>query len=434
MSADPSDIQAQLEALNRRRQLAEALAQQSGQPQQQQVVNGRVMDQGFAPALRGITSLIAQGQANRAADKSTQLQQQQQSGITSAIGDYQNAPPEGKAVALQRLQRLSNTPSTLAQSIIQQATAPKSPTILKEGETAYQPNGSGGYSPIPGMSAPPKAKSLQKTDSGLNFNPDSGKYSDSSGKELSTDEVSSRETELAANKTAATEAARNKAKLSALPKGSIDAQVESYMQTGSVPSGIARSPAMSSLFWQGVSDRAVKDGNSLAAQTAQTRMRASLKPAMEQTQKQLAANQGFLSTLDKNIASADEFAQRVGGDGSPAMNAIFNKWKRGVTGDPDVAAMDFWNNSITGEAAKIASGGVGSVAASSDSAIAHQREAMNSAQTYKAWRAAADAMLKEGHNRIGSIQDVNASLQQQSGSSAAPSPAAPSAVHWNDLK
>lgn len=155
MSADPSDIQAQLEALNRRRQLAEALAQQSGQPQQQQVVNGRVMDQGFAPALRGITSLIAQGQANRAADKSTQLQQQQQSGITSAIGDYQNAPPEGKAVALQRLQRLSNTPSTLAQSIIQQATAPKSPTILKEGETAFDPVT---REPIPGLSVPKTPK------------------------------------------------------------------------------------------------------------------------------------------------------------------------------------------------------------------------------------------------------------------------------------
>jgi len=74
MSVDINIMQAQLDAANRRRQMMQAMAQQLGQPEQQQVVNGRVMDQGFAPAIRAISSLIAQGRAGAADRQATDLQ------------------------------------------------------------------------------------------------------------------------------------------------------------------------------------------------------------------------------------------------------------------------------------------------------------------------------------------------------------------------
>ena len=199
MSADGQDIQFQLDALNRRRQLAEQLAQQSGQPQQQQVVGGRIMDQGLAPAIRGITSLLAQGRATRAGNDAQQLQQQQSSGISSAISDYQNAPAEGKAAALQRLQRMSNTPASLAQSIIQQATAPKSPTILKKGEVAFD---NATHQPIPGMSVPEEPKPMQHTAEGLIF--DGKNYRDPDGNVLNAKQVQDWRIKMAGDRSKAT--------------------------------------------------------------------------------------------------------------------------------------------------------------------------------------------------------------------------------------
>jgi len=276
----------------------------------------------------------------------------------------------------------------------------------------------------------------QKTPSGLSFNPMTDQTRDSTGRVLSTDEITAHEAKYAAQRAQAVASAQNKAKLDQFPPGSMDYNVEWSLQNGGkTPPGLSRNPVAQVAFGQAMKARAAIDGNPLAMQIAESRSREAIKPALDQTQKQLASNQGFLGTLDKNIASADQFAQRVGGDGSPAMNEIFNKWKRKVTGDPDVAAFDFWNNSITGEAAKIASGGVGSVSASSDAAIQHQRDVMNSAQNYKQWRAAANAMLEEGHNRIGQLTKTRDDLVQQSGSTSKSTQAVtPQAIHWDQLK
>lgn len=82
MSADPNSIQAQLDALQRRRDLAQSLSEQGMQPQQNQVVNGRIMDQGFAPLIRGITSILATGRANSMGDQIAKLTQQKNQAVT----------------------------------------------------------------------------------------------------------------------------------------------------------------------------------------------------------------------------------------------------------------------------------------------------------------------------------------------------------------
>lgn len=74
MSTDVSSMQAQLDALNRRRQMMAQMAQQLGTPEQQQVVGGRVMDQGFSPIIRQIAGLLAQGRGNAADRQMTDTQ------------------------------------------------------------------------------------------------------------------------------------------------------------------------------------------------------------------------------------------------------------------------------------------------------------------------------------------------------------------------
>lgn len=272
------------------------------------------------------------------------------------------------------------------------------------------------------------APNLQHTDSGLNYNPATGEYTDSEGRKLSSEEVLRREIRMTGERAGATTRATDAAKVGALPAGSIEAMVEQYMQDGKVPTGATRNPVISMKFWGAVSDRAAKDGKPLAVQIAETRRRAALAPALSQTQKQLAANNNFLETLHKNIDAADEYAKRVGGDDPQFLNNVFNKWKRGVTGDPDVAQFDVFNNAIIGESAKISSGGVGSVSASSDTQMEKNAKLLNSAQTYKQWRAAVDAMNAEGANRINSIKGEMDNLTAQSANTGpTPAPANPAA-------
>lgn len=277
--------------------------------------------------------------------------------------------------------------------------------------------------PVYTAPAAPEKTNLQRTDSGLTFNPTDGTYRDSTGKALTTAQVASREASLAAQRSYATTTASNRAKLDGLPKDGMDYWVEwSLQHGGSAPPG-SRSPQFLASFGLAMKQRAQQDGNPMAAQIADSRIRQSLTPAITQTEKQIAANGGFLKTLESNIASADSLAQRVGGNTSPAINTIFNKWKRGVKGDPDVRAFDVWNNAIQGEAAKIASGGVGSVSASSDSQISKQVKLMQTADNYAAWRAAADAMIQEGNNRMGSLNDQIQVFRTQSiGGTPTPTP------------
>lgn len=268
-------------------------------------------------------------------------------------------------------------------------------------------------------------KSLQHTESGLIFDPGSGTYKDASGQSFTSDQVAAREVTQAARRAAATSAATNAAKLAALPKGSMDYWVEWSLQNGGAAPPGSRSPQFLAEFGLAMKARALADGNPMAAQVANAKISKSLGPAISQTEKQIAANGSYLNTLERNIASADQLAQSVGGNNSPAMNKIFNMWKRGVTGDPQVKALDFWNNSIQGEAAKIASGGVGSVSATSDTQIEKQMHIMQTSDNYAAWRAAADAAIEEGHNRMNSLNGQIEVFRSQSQNSNGPPPVVP---------
>lgn len=411
----PEEANAQLQALASRRAIANAMLQQSTN-EPSTWGRDRFRHSPWEALANLATTYVNKGNLERADQNVASFQKQRQAEIAQALSQYEGAQgdpavgPQGRMLAQQTLANTAMGPEQIAQAKITAALTPEKLTEVSPGASLYsqrtgktvftnpKPEGGGG---------------LQKTDSGLVFDPVKGQYRDSTGKILTSDEVSKREREVAAAKATDVSNARS----GPVNAGATNAQVEHYLQTGQAPA--LRGPVAQNRFWQAVNDRAIATGNTLASQEAQTRFRASLKPAFEQTQKQIAANSGFLETLHKNIANADSLAKRVGGDNSPAMNELFNKWKRKVTGDPDVAAFDFWNNSIQGEAAKIASGGVGSVSSSSDSQIQHQRENMNSAQNYASWRAAADAMLQEGGNRMdslhGTLNDIQQSSQTSSG-------------------
>lgn len=204
MSADPSDIQSQLDALSRRRQLAEAMQQQYSQPQQQQVVGGRIMDQGAAPLMQGLASVVAGIRANKMGTQMQGLQKQQQDGARSALDEYQNAPPEQKQAALQKLQLASGSPMSLAQQVIARAMTPKNPIIMKKEEKAYDPIT---HQPIVGMEGPPaEPKPMQHTADDLIF--DGKNYRDPDGNIFNSKQVQDWRTKMAGDRAKATTASK----------------------------------------------------------------------------------------------------------------------------------------------------------------------------------------------------------------------------------
>lgn len=310
------------------------------------------------------------------------------------------------------------------------ATSPDMESLaLKLAQLKQQQAGLNTRSALTTLSKPTSVGAKLQGKDGLNYDPSTGKYTDSTGRVLTSEEVQKWGISKAVASAAGTEAARNKAKMDALPAGSVDAMVEDYLQNNRVPSGARTNPAMTAKFWQAVEDRAIKDGNSLSAQMAATKARASVGPALTQTTKQLAANRSFADVMHKNIADADGLEKQMGGFDSPLMNRAYQAWKKGVTGDPEVAPivakLDFWNNAIQGEAAKIASGGVGSVVAGSDTQIAKQVKLLNTAQSYAVWKEVASAMQKESQNRVSSLTDEISNLSNMSQTAQPAAAAAP---------
>lgn len=237
MSADPNDTQAQLDALNLKRQRLASIAEQLGQGQPQQVVGGRVMDQGFAPAIQAIASVIA-GTRGQAADaQAMNLQRQatqqkeakQQQALQALLGGQapQQPAPEAPADvpqmsqaprkpslvdALMGPQKMStlgapsapsaaspdpqaNYRATMAAAanpalagvnpaVIQAALANAKPGAdfsLPAGETRYDASGK------PIVSAAPKEQQFEHTADGLLFK--AGKFYDPDGKPMTAAQV-----------------------------------------------------------------------------------------------------------------------------------------------------------------------------------------------------------------------------------------------------
>jgi hypothetical protein len=99
MSIDPNDLQAQLNQLEQRRQMAQAMAQQNFAPAQQQVVNGRLMDTGIAPLVRGLAGVLNTFKDKKLSQQELNLQQQQ----NAAIKQQKQAAQDKADAALQSL-------------------------------------------------------------------------------------------------------------------------------------------------------------------------------------------------------------------------------------------------------------------------------------------------------------------------------------------
>jgi hypothetical protein len=248
MSADPNDIQAQLDALNVKRQRLAAVAQQLGQGQQQQVVNGRIMPQGFAPLVQAIGSIVAakRGQSadldavslNRQLTQAKTLKQQQ--ALTALLGgppqDQQppqalasgmsqdpakpsivdaimgpskmstmGAPPNAPAADPQANYRATLTAASnpalagINPAVIQAAIANAKPPAdyeLSPGQTRFS-----GGSNTPVASIAPKAPGYEHTADGLLFK--DGKYLDPDGNPMTAAQVRQWKIDLAGDRSKA---------------------------------------------------------------------------------------------------------------------------------------------------------------------------------------------------------------------------------------
>jgi hypothetical protein len=186
------------------------------------------------------------------------------------------------------------------------------------------------------------------------------------------------------------------------PQG-LDYMVQTYKQTGQVPVGLARSPAVAGRFWDAVAkDPEVSaDPNSPRAIIANKLANQSNGQALAQTQKQLSATTAYVGTMDKNISKARELAAQLDFSDPTLVNKALMAWNKG-TSDPTTAKYNVFFDAIANEYAKIKSGSLGNTAVS-DSARTEARTVLTPLISQVGVNAAFDAVQQEAKNRTDSL-------------------------------
>lgn len=119
----------------------------------------------------------------------------------------------------------------------------------------------------------------------------------------------------------------------------------------------------------------------------------------------------FAYNFDRNLNNALALSEKVDRTGVP----VFNRWllagRKEVAGDPDVAAFNAAVLTVTNEYAKIAGGST----AGSDSSRHEAAQMINTAMTSKQFRAVADTLKQDTHNREKGYDDQIAVVKKSLG-------------------
>ena len=188
----------------------------------------------------------------------------------------------------------------------------------------------------------------------------------------------------------------------AVSPDAMQAMLDSYHTTGTVPPGLARSPAMAGKFWDAEAQYQQQTGNTAAATQAN---KASLKAntdALAQTQKQLSATTSYFDTMDKNIDKARALANTIDFSDAGALNKAYAAWLKG-TSDPTYAKYNLFFDAVTNEYAKIKSGSLGN-APVSDAARHEAANVLIPTLGKEGVNAVFDAIKDEGNNRLDSLK------------------------------
>lgn len=397
MSADPNVMQAQLDALSRRRAMAEQMAQQLSEPQQQQVVNGRVMDQGFAPAIRGIASLLSQGRAASADRQATQLQSQ--------LGQARQAQADK---ALQAL--LAGPPEQPQEMTITALPPTMKPDPFLNGLSRANTALRGGV-PSPIVEAylkqnsvenkPDAPKPLQHTAEGLMF--DGSHYLDPDGKIMSSKDVQTWRTKMAGDRATAVASAKPTNSSALLPPETIELEAQNYLKTGKLPP-LYRDNDTKRVIMNRAAQIAKENGNDAAAAVIDRQSFAANKGALSKVTAQKNMVGSFEKTFQKNLDLAMNLSGKVDRTGSPLINKAIQHWRTGISGDPETKGFINALTTAKDEYAKILSGATGA-AGITDAARAESDKLFSTVDSPETLAYVAEVAKQEAHNRMTSFDE-----------------------------
>lgn len=128
----------------------------------------------------------------------------------------------------------------------------------------------------------------------------------------------------------------------------------------------------------------------------------------------------FSRTATDSLTRALELSAKIDRSGTPVANRWMLAGRKGVLGDPDVAAFDYHLRLGINEVAKITSSATGGGGVVSDTARREIEETLNRAMTHKQIQAVIEGAQYEMDSRLRHIKDEKATLRREMVGSGAP--------------
>lgn len=212
-----------------------------------------------------------------------------------------------------------------------------------------------------------------------------------------------------------------------LQGGGLDLAAQTYLQTGTMPSGLSRVPGASLKIVERAAQLAAENGDTAKTAVLNRQAVAAGKAALSKLTTQKALVGAFEKTAMKNMELAASLSSELARSGSPLLNRAIMSFRQGVTGDPQTAK--FVNALIAArtEYAKVLSGATGA-SGITDSARAEADHLFSSVSNDETLQAVLQVARQEMGNRMSSfdeqIAEVNASTSAR-GPNPAPDASAP---------
>lgn len=181
----------------------------------------------------------------------------------------------------------------------------------------------------------------------------------------------------------------------------VDAMAQKFVTTGELP-GLGMGKAALGLRVK-IMNRALelKPGTDLASSGADYK---ATTASLKKLQTTADAVDAFESTAGKNLDTFTDLATKMADTGSPLFNAPYRKFKEGVEGDPDMAAVSAARATAIAEIGKVLSGNTGSGGLTEGGR--HEVESLIKPEASLAQiMSAAKVLKRDMANRKASVQD-----------------------------
>jgi len=214
-----------------------------------------------------------------------------------------------------------------------------------------------------------------------------------------------------------------------LEGGGLDLAAQTYLQTGTMPSGLSRVPGASLKIVARAAELAAANGDTAKSAVLNRQTVAASKAALSKITTQKALVGAFEKTALKNMDLAASLSSQLSRSGSPLLNRAIMAFRNGVTGDPQTAQMV---NAITAartEYAKVLSGATGA-SGITDSARHEAEQLFSTVSNNETLQAVLQVAKQEMANRMSSfdeqISEINSAAMGSGGApQQAPAPAPP---------